>query len=314
MGARDAVPCMLDVFDKYGISATWATVGMLFARDRDEWNAYKPAVLPKYARKQDDPYQEKLGRDEANDPLHFAATLIDRIRSCPRQEIGTHTWSHYYCLDAGHSAAAFRADIRSAVAMASSRRITLRSIVFPRMQVPPDCLSIIREFGILCWRGTESSWMYQAASTAEMRSPKRRLARIVDAYLPVAGPETVKWSSIPQPGDDFNIPQSRFLRPYSTSASFLESVRLHRITSAMEHAARNGEIYHLCWHPHNFGVNLKENLQFLERILKVQRRLDAEYGFPSMTMNEVAGACAPHQARSSIDASRTASSPDMSPR
>src|SRR5690349_14866585 len=77
LGAREATPRMLDLFEKCGTAATWATVGMLFARDREEWNAYKPAIIPKYVKKQDDPYQEKVGANEAADPFHYAASLID---------------------------------------------------------------------------------------------------------------------------------------------------------------------------------------------------------------------------------------------
>jgi len=34
----------------------------------------------------------------------------------------------------------------------------------------------------------------------------------------------------------------------------------------MKFAAENNCIYHLWWHPHNFGNNKNENLQNLERV------------------------------------------------
>jgi len=68
----------------------------------------------------------------------------------------------------------------------------------------------------------------------------------------------------------------------------LERLRLWRITSAMETAARRRRLFHLWWHPHNFGVDLKENLAFLRKILDHFRILQDRYGMRSMTMAAVA--------------------------
>ena len=56
----------------------------------------------------------------------------------------------------------------------------------------------------------------------------------------------------------------------------------------MSFAAKNNEGFHLWWHPHNFGINLTENLQFLEEILKHYKELNQNFGMQSLTMQEVA--------------------------
>jgi hypothetical protein len=84
-----------------------------------------------------------------------------------------------------------------------------------------------------------------------------------------------------------DVPASRFLRPVSGNRA-LERLRLWRITSAMETAARRRRVFHLWWHPHNFGVNLQENLAFLRHILDRFRILQDRYGMRSMTMAAVA--------------------------
>ncbi|MGE5779581.1 MAG: hypothetical protein ACM30D_09790, partial [Hyphomicrobiales bacterium] len=61
-----------------------------------------------------------------------------------------------------------------------------------------------------------------------------------------------------------------------------------RITSAMETAARRRKIFHLWWHPHNFGVDLQHNLAFLRAILDCFHVLQEGYGMRSMTMAAVA--------------------------
>ena len=47
-------------------------------------------------------------------------------------------------------------------------------------------------------------------------------------------------------------------------------------------------MYHLWWHPHNFGINQLENFAFLEEILVHYRYLNEKYGFTSCTMSELA--------------------------
>src|SRR5689334_8603090 len=94
-GAREAIPRMLSLFQEYEIAATWATVGFLFAQSKSEAATYSPAIKPAYKKVRLDPYRERYGDNELNDPLHYAPSLITLIQSTPRQEIGCHTFSHY---------------------------------------------------------------------------------------------------------------------------------------------------------------------------------------------------------------------------
>jgi hypothetical protein len=57
----------------------------------------------------------------------------------------------------------------------------------------------------------------------------------------------------------------------------------------MTYAAKNNEIYHLWWHPHNFGVDTSENMKNLTSLLKHYQFLHSKYGFTSLTMQEAAG-------------------------
>ena len=85
----------------------------------------------------------------------------------------------------------------------------------------------------------------------------------------------------------FNISSSRFLRPYSQWLARLEPLRLTRILSDMSYAAQNGLVYHLWWHPHNFGIYQEENLKFLQAILDHFTKLKDTYGMESLNMNEL---------------------------
>jgi hypothetical protein len=85
-----------------------------------------------------------------------------------------------------------------------------------------------------------------------------------------------------------DVRASRFLRPASRSLRPLEPLRLRRITGALSQAARSGTIYHLWWHPHDFGADPDYSLKFLERVLQHFRHLSQLYGMRSSTMLEVA--------------------------
>ena len=83
------------------------------------------------------------------------------------------------------------------------------------------------------------------------------------------------------------LPASRMLRPYSKGNSFFNAVRLTRILNEMEKAARLHEIYHLWWHPHNFGNNPKASMDELHKIVDQFRRLKEQFGMESLTMEEL---------------------------
>ena len=101
LGARRAIPHMLALFEEFDVAATWATVGCLFATSRQELDTFFPAVLPAYTNPRLTPIGSPVGTNEEDDPLHFAPSLIAAIQRTPRQEIATHTFSHYYCLAPG---------------------------------------------------------------------------------------------------------------------------------------------------------------------------------------------------------------------
>src|SRR4029079_19479102 len=129
-------PAMLELFERYGVHVTWATVGFLFARDREHLEACFPDVLPTYADPSLSPYRhaEGIGATEQEDPFHYAPSLLSRIAVTPGQEIGTHTFSHYYCLEPAQTAAQCEADLRAASRIGDSFGNVCRSLVFPRNQ------------------------------------------------------------------------------------------------------------------------------------------------------------------------------------
>lgn len=284
-GAREAVARLLDVFTARGVACTWATVGLLFAPTREEQRAASPAARPDYLKPALDAYSQTVGGDEAEDPVHFAPSLIAEIAAAPRQELATHTFSHYYCGEPGATPETFRADLLAAQAIADR---PLRSIVFPRNQSGPDYVAVLPEVGIDVFRGNPAGWIWRAEEGAAGRHWARRIGRLFDTYVPVAKQGSVPWASILRPDGLADVRASRFLRPHDPRLVVLEPLRLRRITKGMEGAAQRGHVYHLWWHPHNFGIHLEENLRVLGQVLDAWERLRDEYRLESLTMAEAA--------------------------
>jgi peptidoglycan/xylan/chitin deacetylase (PgdA/CDA1 family) len=297
LGARAAVPRLLDLFEEFEIAATWATVGFLFAATRDELTRYRPAVLPAYADAALDPYAEMPGTGEDGDALHYAASLVEAIRRRPGQEIGSHTFSHYYCLEPGHDPASLRADLTSAVAIAKARGVALRSLVFPRNQFNPDYAEILTEAGFTCCRTNSAGWFNRESAGNHYRRPDVRAGRLLDTYLPVSGDQVIAWDEIPFVGSLCCLPASHFVRPYTPRLARLEPLRMRRIVSGLRRAAREQGVLHLWWHPHNAGLHTDEFLAFLRAVLEEYRRCRDRFGMRSLSMAEAASVAASQRQR-----------------
>jgi len=279
---------MLNLFGDFGVHATWATVGFLFHKTRSELLSNLPAKRPLYADPALSCYAliDHIGNDEQSDPYHYAPSLIERIMRTPGQEIGSHTYSHFFCMEQGPGLEAFVQDLLAAKQVAAEYGIELRSLVFPRNQYTPEHLRACRLLGFNTYRGNAAGHLYRSRTKRDATGKTLRAAKLVDAYLPFSGTNVVH----AVPASDSApalIPASRFMRPYNPALRHLEWIRLRRISADMEMAARSGGIYHLWWHPHNVGINVLENMSFLRRILVEYARLQREYGMRSLNMGEV---------------------------
>lgn len=274
------------MFRQFDIHATWATVGLLYFDSKQELLDNLPSLHPSYGDSNLTPYPKlhAIGEDEKQDPIHFASSLINEIAGYPNQELASHTFSHYYCLEKGQTVEEFEDDLIASkkVSVAKNHRFT--SLVFPRNQTNESYLQVCRKHGITSYRGNEKSWVYRASSF-HSEGILKRLFRLTDHYVNIFGHHTYSIAKVNRE-PIVNLPSSRFLRPYHTRLKTMEPLRLRRIKNSMIHAAKKGEVYHLWWHPHNFGKNTDENLQFLTEILELAVTLRNDYGFKSLNMGE----------------------------
>lgn len=212
-------------------------------------------------------------RTEEADPWHFGRSLVERIAETPGQEIGTHSFSHFHYLEPGFTREAFAADLDAARSLASAAGLAPCSIVFARNQMDKAAVAIAVDRGFPAFRGNPASALYRARAGAD-NSPAVRLGRLVDSIAPLtrAGAEGKAKAALG------GIDASRFLRPWNARFPALSRLHLRRVMSEMDRVARAGGVYHLWWHPHNFGRHTKANLAGLEAILRHFRALQASHG------------------------------------
>ena len=285
LAARAAIPRILDVFEEFRIRATWATVGLLFAKSRSEALNFAPTPKPTYLESKLNPFNELPGKDERDDPFHFAPSLISEIASRPGQEIGSHSFSHYYCMEPGQTGEQFEADLRSAIAIAANSGHVLRSYVFARNQVNSAYLPLIDRNGICCYRANENAEIKRPASFKEQQRFTYRIGRLLDAYMNICGPQTTGWTDGASP--PIALCASRYLRPFHPAFAILQPRQLSRICQAMEHAAKHQEIFHLWFHPEDFAPHVEENLRLLRQALEIFQLLHREHGMVSLSMSEL---------------------------
>ena len=286
LAARAAVPRLLDLFTRHEIHATWATVGMLFFHSKEDLLRCVPRTLPRYARRKLSPYEdlETLGANETQDPFHFAYSLVRAIASTPRQEIGTHTFSHYYCLEDGQDVDTFRADLNAGVSAASRLGIGIESLVFPRNQVNEGYLQACAEAGIRVYRGNNAGWMHARRQRRKESQPWRGL-RLLDCYLNLSGHNTYDPREITG-RVPMELPSSRYLRMNPRWLGPLEPLRMRRLRYEMQHAARHGRVYHLWFHPEDIGADADRNYSFLEKVFEGFADLREEGAMESLNMQE----------------------------
>ena len=249
-GTGNAIKGILALFTEYNIHATWATVGFLFFNSLNELKQNLPSKQPDYTSRSLSPYNYIDEHEQLDKTCHFASELIERIKNCDGQEIGAHTFSHYYCLENGQNVDTFKEDITFAINIAKSKGITTSSLALPRNQCNLFYHSVLKELGIKCYRENEKNWAYKATNEKQQDILKRAI-RLLDAYFNLTGYHTY---SLQECGNEkpFMIPSSRFLRPWSKKLAYFDNLRLNRIKSAMKDAALNHNVFHIWWHPHNF--------------------------------------------------------------
>lgn len=285
LNVHKVVPALLKLFNKHDVACTWATVGALCLNSSEQFDSIKPSSLPNYTKQSYSPYSLQSELFELDNKLLFARKLVEQIIKSPDQELASHTFCHYYCLEEGQTIHEFKDDLKTSSKIAQELDVSFKSLVFPRNQFNSNYLNACFDAGLTSYRGNPKHRAYNA-TRSDNNSIIRRAYRLLDAYFPLSG-SLRQIPVIDEASGMVNVPASLFLRPWSERFKLFEPIRLWRIKWSMTRAAKHGGIFHLWWHPHNFGANIEKNLSFLEDVLKHYKYLNNRYGMESLTMKSV---------------------------
>ena len=283
LGGRAAIPRLLQLFEKYDVHATWATVGFMFAEHEEELRSFFPeqSLRPSYKDPRLDPYVwfDRIGKNEEEAPCFYGPSLIRQVAQTPGQEIGSHTFCHYYCREKGQTPEQFDADLKAARAIAAKHGYDLTSIILPRNECKPEYTELLHQNGFTAYRDEENDWIHKKIGYF----PLVRLLRLIDVYIPLTGQGGYHPK---KEGGIWNLIGSRAFKAVSRSRHCLEGWKVRRIKAQLLHAAKKGLTFHLWWHPHNMGAMTEEFFSQLEEVLEYYAALREKYGMQSLNMRE----------------------------
>jgi len=282
LNTRESIPHVLSIFENSGIKATWATVGYLFAKDKEQLLSFTPLNRPLYNNFELSSYNiiDSIGNNETEDPFHYAYSIISKILNTNGQEIASHTFSHFYCNEFGQTANQFEEDLKSAQLLARENfGIQLKSLVFPRNQFNSEYVNVAANAGFKVVRSNPNIWVWK-----DTKGKLVKFARAVDTLVSISKPLSFRNEDIKTSNSVTLLPSSRFLRPYKSNEKLIQNTKIIRIRNEMTYAAKNNRNYHIWWHPHNFGNDVLINLNQLKEIIRHYHFLNKKYGFESANM------------------------------
>lgn len=276
------IPEILNLFKEFEIEATWATVGGLFNTSFSELTKRSQNVEVNYNNKNLSShllFRENTFKKE-HDKYFIAPNLLKLISEVKGQEIGTHTYSHYYCLEKGQTKKDFDDDLKIHIKLSKEISLNLKSIVLPRNQYNSAYNEVCITNGIETLRINPSNWFWDSL---RKESLIKKIFRTLDCYIPLSKTQ-FELNNLRQVDSKlFLIPASRFLRPFS-NYRLLNKLKIIRIKNEMSYAAKNNLCYHLWWHPHNFGDNPQKAIIELRIILLHYQFLREKYDMKSLNM------------------------------
>ena len=257
---RDVIDRILNLFEKYHISGTWAIVGHLFLEScqQDEGVKHSNIIRSSTAWYKRDWFEQDPCSNIYESPEWYGKDIVDKIRdSSVYQEIGSHSFSHMIFNNPLLSQETVRSELSEMIQVAGNEGITIDSFVFPRNA--EGYYEELVKIGIKVFRGIDQVWYNHMAGY------KRKFFHIVDDCLCLSPPVyEAKFSH-----GMMNIPGSML---YLSRDGFRKLIpiklRIIKAKKGIDRAIKEGKIFHLWFHPFNIASDSESLLFGLEEILK----------------------------------------------
>lgn len=251
---RKAIHRLLDIFDEFEISATWAVVGHMFYASCE-----KCEICPVLEWKEKYSSFEQIY--DTGNQLWYGADVIDLLRGRgARHEIGFHGYTHKVFDEHIMTEEEAKTEISEWQRLAARKNITPYSAVFPRNRA--GHLKSFKDAGYICYRGDE---LRPEGSRFMLL---RKAINVFDLIFQTRTP--LVYDPILDESGLINLPASRWLFGMNRrveavlDAVGLASLRIRPMIQAVNRAAREGKIVHIWAHPEEFKTDRDfEKLRFL---------------------------------------------------
>lgn len=256
---RAATDEILRLFDKYDIPATWATVGRMFMESEHELDTVEDLSYFYDGLNNQKIYENDRLNSDSNS-LVYGWDIVQKISNAKtKHEIASHSFNH---IDFGKTTSKEVAETDIKDAMEMTRRklgIEMESWVYPKNSI--GYKNSLFEQGIKYYRGEDKFWY------GNFPGPIKKLLYQFDTFLGWS-PSTVV--PLLEANGLVNIPGSSIFRvthlgikknvPYSSI--------IRKAIKGLKKARNQKEIYHLWFHPFNFGHELEAHCKAFERVLQ----------------------------------------------
>ena len=269
---------LLQRFETYRVSATWALVGHLFLSEcRREGRYPHPDVLTPTVPGMEHWHMHDPASTLEAAPLWYGRDLVSAIRRCLQpQEIGCHTFTHVRADWRSCTQEVFQSQVRKCLEVAGAEGLRLRSFVHPENGIA--YVDTLAELGFVCYRGKASTWY------AGLPRLVRRAGRLADCALAICPPTY----PLPEAQAPLNLPGSMLLGVTDGCRRLIPNrLRIRRAIRGLDRAVARREIFHLWFHPWNLAGD-PDLLRCLDEILAYADRLRGSGDLTVMTMGEIA--------------------------
>lgn len=261
---REVVKRLLEIFDRFSISATWALVGHMFYTECE-----KCSICPIMDWKGKYSIFDQIY--ESNNPLWYGADIVDTLldrRSV--HEIAFHGYTHRIFDRNELSEAEARNEIREWMRLSNRRSLVPTTVIFPRNKV--GYLPMLKEEGFICYRGDQL--MPQSFSAPFIG----KVLKWLDFKFQFCIPEV--YQATVEPGGFVNLPSSRRLFGMNPRISGildrlnLNEMGIRRIIKGVEKAANEKKVIHIRAHPYEFKTekDFEQLILLLDSVSKEMKR------------------------------------------
>lgn len=272
---------LLSLFNKYGISVTWAVVGRLVEDEQDPTNYFHRDINRYFSNITNKSIYKDYRLNQEYNSFVSRKNLIKLIKDYNEShEIASHTYNHFYA-DKTTSQELIDEDFLAMKEVGAKQSVTFKSIVFPRNVV--GSLDCAHAYGYKCYRGGDVNWYTQLPLPQKLLG----LLRFFDHLLPLS-------YSVVNPVVDnsslINIPGTNLFRVYHRGLKRFWPIKMLEVKSKMTltKAYKTKAIMHLRFHPFNFAYKEDAHFSALESVLTKASVLRDRGLLDISTMNEVA--------------------------